>query len=311
MDPPRARSNTNERIQAVLRNPSLSPTERQAMVQRILSGQDDTSPPLPPPDENILMNGSEGSTPVTPPSLSYECPHYVKKCSHFYFSCCQRYDHCHRCHSEHADCTIKPPEIATIKCDECDCVQEVARACRQCGVEFSRNFCASCKLWSSHEHIYHCDKCGLCRVGKEEDHFHCDHCNSCFMASSEQTHVCSLTPLSSSRCPFCFESVHSSQLTTCILACRHTAHSSCMHRAVKLGEYRCPTCRKSMFDMSNTWDALRYSISMQPMPQELLQSSGELRTVYCNDCEKKNETPYHFLGLECKECGSFNTVIDD
>ena len=180
MDPPRARSNTNERIQAVFRNASLSPTERQAMVQRILSGQDEAVPV----QHTIPTSESEGSTSEALPSLSYECPHYVKKCSHFYFSCCQRYDHCHRCHAEHANCTTKPPQIATIKCDECDCVQEVARACRQCGIDFSKNFCASCKLWSSHEHIYHCDKCGLCRVGKFEDHFHCDRCNSCFVASS-------------------------------------------------------------------------------------------------------------------------------
>lgn len=30
-------------------------------------------------------------------------------------------------------------------------------------------------------------------------------------------------------------------------------------------------------------------------------------SIYCNDCEKKSSTLYHFYGLECKHCGGFNT----
>lgn len=31
------------------------------------------------------------------------------------------------------------------------------------------------------------------------------------------------------------------------------------------------------------------------------------KQIHCNDCEKKSLTPFHFYGLECLECGSFNT----
>lgn len=30
-------------------------------------------------------------------------------------------------------------------------------------------------------------------------------------------------------------------------------------------------------------------------------------SIYCNDCNKKSDTLYHVFGLECKNCGSFNT----
>jgi hypothetical protein len=30
--------------------------------------------------------------------------------------------------------------------------------------------------------------------------------------------------------------------------------------------------------------------------------------VLCYDCCERNATPFHFLGLECKHCGSFNTT---
>ncbi len=29
--------------------------------------------------------------------------------------------------------------------------------------------------------------------------------------------------------------------------------------------------------------------------------------IYCNDCQNKSITDYHFDGIECKNCGSFNT----
>lgn len=31
------------------------------------------------------------------------------------------------------------------------------------------------------------------------------------------------------------------------------------------------------------------------------------KQIHCNDCGKKSSTPFHFYGLECRECGSFNT----
>jgi hypothetical protein len=30
--------------------------------------------------------------------------------------------------------------------------------------------------------------------------------------------------------------------------------------------------------------------------------------VFCHDCETKSKTSFHFLGLECRSCGSFNTA---
>lgn len=32
-----------------------------------------------------------------------------------------------------------------------------------------------------------------------------------------------------------------------------------------------------------------------------------IKEIYCNDCEQKSLSEYHFYGIECKSCGSFNT----
>jgi hypothetical protein len=31
-------------------------------------------------------------------------------------------------------------------------------------------------------------------------------------------------------------------------------------------------------------------------------------SIYCNDCEAKSTTKFHFLGLECLYCRGYNTV---
>ena len=37
---------------------------------------------------------------------------------------------------------------------------------------------------------FHCEKCGICRVGKKEDYIHCDICNGCISKSISETHSC-------------------------------------------------------------------------------------------------------------------------
>lgn len=49
---------------------------------------------------------------------------------------------------------------------------------------------------------------------------------------------------------------------------------------------------------------LANTIKEQPMPEdwECVRS-----VILCNDCSAKSETPFHFLGLRCQICLSFNT----
>lgn len=48
-------------------------------------------------------------------------------------------------------------------------------------------------------------------------------------------------------------------------------------------------------------------IAMQPVPPELCR----VVHITCNDCEKTQENrAWHFLGVQCWSCQSFNTVVD-
>ena len=48
----------------------------------------------------------------------------------------------------------------------------------------------------------------------------------------------------------------------------------------------------------------------QPVKATFLQTCLVKDTsvhVLCYDCSERSQTAFHFLGLECKQCGSFNT----
>ena len=74
---------------------------------------------------------------------------------------------------------------------------------------------------------------------------------------------------------------------------------------------RCPICKKTVVSqesMSAAWTARARDIEMQPMPDDLKR----VVNIMCNDCEKRSENcNWHFLGVQCRECGSFNTIVEN
>ena len=48
-------------------------------------------------------------------------------------------------------------------------------------------------------------------------------------------------------------------------------------------------------------------IALQPVPPEMCR----VVNITCNDCEKGADAQaWHFLGVQCFHCQSFNTVVD-
>lgn len=329
-----------QRIQAVRNDPTLNSSEIAKQCQSLFYIN------LPEISNNPKSNES------------LTCKHYNKNCSRFQFDCCGIIDPCHRCHYAREICDKKPPQISQIKCNICHTLQPPSQNCTNCNVQFSKSYCEKCKIWTSLE-IFHCDECGFCRVGKNGSTFHCQSCDACF--STEGIHVCAKTQLKDSFCPLCLESVHTAQKQSEILPCGHVLHLDCRREAFKKGEYRCPTCRKSLVDMRNVWTNIRQSIQAQPIPARFFPiqegdvvhspygdfkvvskrpieitedqmcegflldwvlsdgtaakaslldsclSKKRRKLIWCYDCETKSTVDFHFLGLECKGCGGFNT----
>jgi len=49
---------------------------------------------------------------------------------------------------------------------------------------------------------------------------------------------------------------------------------TCMQHLFSSGEYRCPTCRASMADMSRSWALMDAEIAQTPMPAEVGVGGG-------------------------------------
>jgi hypothetical protein len=59
--------------------------------------------------------------------------------------------------------------------------------------------------------------------------------------------------------------------------------------------------------MMPTWNAMAAGVALQAVPPEL----ARVVNITCNDCEKADDArAWHFLGVQCHNCSSFNTVVD-
>jgi hypothetical protein len=103
-------------------------------------------------------------------------------------------------------------------CMRCKLVQPAGQVCARetCGVQVARYYCDTCKLWDDNPNrsIYHCDKCGICRIGQGlgQDYFHCDKCNVCMAISLLENHRCIERNLECD-CPICGEYLFTSTST--------------------------------------------------------------------------------------------------
>lgn len=112
-----------------------------------------------------------------------------------------------------------------------------------------------------------------------------------------------------SNCPVCQEDLFSSRDASHELPCGHAIHWHCF-RELASHDSRCPMCKKTAETherMKPTWDAMAMGIALQPVPPELCK----VVTLKCNDCEMvQPNRAWHFLGVQCKRCESFNTIVE-
>jgi len=288
------------------------------------------------------------------------CEHYPSKyCDNFYFSCCNIFTNCLRCHNDF-DNTHKPI-LQFIRCTKCKLLQNPSNKCinNNCLSSFSKYYCHFCHIWT-HKPITHCSSCGICRIGHPNSLFHCDNCQICFDISSKNSHIC-VNSFRDQSCSFCLEPTHNSQYSSLSINCGHFVHKICLDNAFKSNIFKCSICRKSIFKVD--WSFLKYLISSQPMPIDdisvddivscsslgnipfhvtniinihntilyhgffpnwtnyngtfvfatfnklALFKSPKNVNIFCNDCDTKSFTPFHYLGNECFNCNSFNTSI--
>ncbi|ORZ07856.1 zinc-ribbon-domain-containing protein [Absidia repens] len=235
------------------------------------------------------------------------CPHYQRKCK-LQAYCCKQIYSCRFCHDEASDHAIVRSDTKTMYCMLCQTLQPAAQYCGGCQEQVAHYFCSKCKLWDDDpaKSIYHCDDCGICRQGQGlgKDFFHCDKCNICMSISMQDKHRCIERNLESD-CPICGEYMFTSTTTVIFMPCGHCIHKNCYTEYIQTS-YQCPTCLKSLGDMSEYFARLDRELERQSMPAEYAKYISH---VFCNDCELRSPAKYHFFYHKCAHCSSYNTTV--
>ena len=240
-----------------------------------------------------------------------ECTHWInpqKIKMPFISPCCNKIYRCLSCHDLHEDHTINKKMITKILCPNCEKEQDKNVKCDYCDTIYATFSCLECSIWNNIE-MYHCDDCGICRIGKREDYQHCIKCEMCLNKNSFSEHTC-IQKIYKTSCPLCFEHLFNSQKKVVQFKCGHVSHQHCYEKHIKYS-YCCPLCRKSICHqdgLKKIWDFYRYQMILQPTPSEYKDWRSK---VYCNDCCVDNIIPYSVTYNECIKCKGFNTQVLD
>lgn len=104
------------------------------------------------------------------------CEHYKRNIK-LQCSACHRWYTCRFCHDAVEDHKLNRRETKNMLCMLCGSAQPASEECALCSERGAWYYCDVCKLWDDdpEKSIYHCNDCGICRVGKGlgKDFFHC------------------------------------------------------------------------------------------------------------------------------------------
>lgn len=331
-------------IKAVMADPNLTPLERRRSIQLLMDGRRNSAGFNSNPDSTqvtqiICSKRMEESRP--------ECKHYKRNCT-IISPCCGAAFGCRICHDEcpvlppakygvskkeqpaagrkyHRSASlpmsfsgVAEPEhhkidrfaIHEVICRNCFTRQSSkTNECRNCFIRFGEYHCNVCNLWMSvDDDPYHCDACGFCRIGGRENFKHCYDCGMCIDSVLYANHNCKAGKYMSC-CPVCQEDLFTSRVASHEMPCGHAIHWECF-KDLSTYDSRCPICKKTTETperMSSTWKSIAISIKTQPLPAE----HAKVVTISCIDCEQSSYgRGWHFLGVQCTHCSSFNTQVE-
>lgn len=287
---------------------NLPDRERDRRVQQLMT---ETYYKLHPPrsEQDLQVTNRDCSPTFNEESGVLGCEHYRRRCK-LECSTCGRWYTCRFCHDEVEMHKLIRPQTRHMLCMNCGTAQESNQNCTNCKLQMARYYCDHCKLWDDDpdKSIYHCQACGICRIGKGLgiDFFHCSTCNMCMSIELQGNHKC-IEHSTECDCPICGEFMFTSTETVIFMKCGHSIHQSCFNEHTK-SSYRCPTCARSILNMEAQFRILDTEIANQLLPEPY---NNWRSIIICNDCSAKSDTPFHFLGLKCQNCKSYNTSQDE
>ncbi|KAL6950825.1 hypothetical protein ACO0QE_000107 [Hanseniaspora vineae] len=193
------------KIQKIRTLKDISPKIKSLMIQKLMMGKTNLSDldlsikaTGPSASQSNIKKKSQSDVEEVVPTISkkdleqvpfsdpFGCEHYLRNCIS---QCptCQEWVMCNFCHNEKVHShEMQRNKVDWIACLYCETVQHpTSQYCTNasCSQMLASYFCDVCKLYDNDDEkdIYHCDKCGICRIGLGLglDYFHCDTCQAC------------------------------------------------------------------------------------------------------------------------------------
>ncbi|KAA8491121.1 putative RING finger protein [Porphyridium purpureum] len=295
-------------IRAIYSNQFMTMEEKMRETQRLMSAQ------FLEQQSAHLMNASSSAadeqfepTYFDAATQKLGCSHYSRNCK-LKAACCGQLYACRFCHNDACDHEIDRFATQEVWCMVCRTLQPKNSHCGGCGVQFAHYSCMTCGFFDNDERksIYHCDKCGMCRIGKglNVDNFHCDKCDTCVSLETKGRHKC-LERALDANCPICSGYLFTSTEAVVFMRCGHTMHAGCFDQYSKTN-YVCPLCSKSLSDMTQFYKRLDEVMQNEQLPEEY---QSLMNKILCNDCGQKSDARFHFLYHKCSNCAGYNTRV--
>lgn len=294
-------------IRAIHASPYLTNQEKLRETQRLLSAQwlDQQAQSI---NEAFVQDGQfEPTFTADSQNTTFGCKHYMRLCK-LKAACCEKLFTCRFCHDESSDHSMDRFATEEVWCMSCRTLQPKGASCQTCGVSFAHYYCSVCGFYDNdpNKHIYHCAKCGMCRIGKGEgvDNFHCDKCKACVALESKSRHHCLERSLDAN-CPICSGYLFTSTEPVVFMRCGHAMHTQCFEQYTKTN-YVCPLCSKSLSDMKAFYSRLDEVLANERLPDEYRSMRSH---ILCNDCGERSHARFHFVYHKCNKCEGYNTRV--
>ncbi|KAJ3038751.1 hypothetical protein HDV00_000325 [Rhizophlyctis rosea] len=106
-------------------------------------------------------------------------------------------------------------------------------------------------------------------------------------------------------CPVCFENMLTSPEPLAKTACGHYLHFKC-HQAYIQTSYQCPTCLKSLADMTDYFRQIDIALAFEERPEWY---SNFMNYIYCYECAFVLTIDFQITYNKCAFCFGYNTVV--
>jgi len=330
-------------IKDVRSDSTLSDYEKSQKVQEIIMGQHNTNKASQPLESNSNKTCEHYEKKCY--KFYFQCCnvydpcvrcHWARKsCEHMKFNISTIV--CTECDTEQPpgdNCTNCGIQFAPCHCSVCNIwTVSTITHCDDCGI---------CRVGRPDD-LYHCHNCHACFASRTKEHHQCEIdfadvccvlCNESIFFSRDTSgilpckhlihHKCleDLVNHEQYRCPQCKKSMANMSSHWEYLRLTIASHPIPLHFLpiapldivrTPYGKFRLLHKREDSNQVMWEGEFIDWSLAGGSMARGILNaqsvalSGGKYKEIYCNDCEQKCITAYHYYGLECQGCHGFNT----